>query len=77
MALTPDLARRVSSYIDRTLRGAKPGELPAKFELVVNLKTAKAIGVTTPEIFLAPADHPGIKPSKPMGLQPHYHGLAP
>jgi putative ABC transport system substrate-binding protein len=55
-----DLVRRASSYVDRILRGAKPSELPVqyptKFELVVNLKTAKAIGVTIPEAFLAGAD---------------------
>jgi putative ABC transport system substrate-binding protein len=55
-----DLVRRASSYVDRILRGAKPSELPiqypTKFELVVNLKTAKAIGVTIPEAFLAQAD---------------------
>ena len=55
-----DLAQRASSYVDRILRGAKPTELPVqyptKFELVVNLKTAKAIGVTIPESFLARAD---------------------
>jgi len=55
-----DLVRRAASYADRILRGAKPGELPvqypAKFELVVNLKTAKAIGVTIPEAFLLGAD---------------------
>jgi putative ABC transport system substrate-binding protein len=55
-----DLARRASSYVDRILRGAKPSELPVqyptKFELVVNLKTAKAIGVTIREAFLAQAD---------------------
>jgi putative ABC transport system substrate-binding protein len=55
-----DLYRRAASYVDRILRGAKPSELPvqypAKFELVVNLKTAKAIGVTIPEAFLSRAD---------------------
>jgi len=55
-----DLYRRAASYVDRILRGAKPSELPvqypSKFELVVNLKTAKAIGVTIPEGFLLGAD---------------------
>jgi putative ABC transport system substrate-binding protein len=55
-----DLVRRSASYVDRILRGAKPSELPVqyptKFELVVNLKTAKAIGVTIPEAFLSRAD---------------------
>jgi putative ABC transport system substrate-binding protein len=55
-----DLFRRAASYVDRILRGAKPSELPvqypSKFELVVNLKTAKAIGVTIPEAFLVRAD---------------------
>ena len=55
-----DLVRRAASYVDRILRGAKVSELPvqypSKFELVVNLKTAKAIGVTIPEAFLSRAD---------------------
>jgi putative ABC transport system substrate-binding protein len=55
-----DLSRRAATYVDRILRGAKPSELPvqypSKFELVVNLKTAKAIGVTIPEAFLSHAD---------------------
>jgi len=57
-----DLFRRAASYVDRVLRGAKPAELPVpvqlptKFEMVVNLKTAKALGLTIPETLLATAD---------------------
>jgi len=55
-----DLFRRSSSYVDRILRGAKvselPVEYPTRFELVVNLKTAKAIGLAIPESFLIRAD---------------------
>jgi putative ABC transport system substrate-binding protein len=55
-----DLYRRAATYVDRILRGAKPGDLPVqfptKFEMVVNLKTAKALGLTIPAILQATAE---------------------
>jgi putative ABC transport system substrate-binding protein len=55
-----DIYRRVATYVDRILRGAKPAELPVqlptKYEMVVNVKTVKALGLTVPQSILLRAD---------------------
>ena len=56
----PDLAKQTAKYVDKILKGAKPAELPVeqptKFELLINLKTAKQLGLNVPDKLLVAAD---------------------
>jgi putative tryptophan/tyrosine transport system substrate-binding protein len=51
-----DIVRRAAPYVDRILRGAKPADLPVQFEMALNVKTAKTLGLTAPASLLLRSD---------------------